>query len=71
MKKKIKIHLTQDTTDSLLIQAIEKQNDSINAIATKSLKFGNKPAETTTYQKLSRNTDFHQQMDRLTELCKA
>ena len=58
--------VTNTQTDSLLIQAIEKQNESINAIAT-SLKFGNKPTETTTYQKPSTNMDFHQQMDRLTE----
>ncbi len=58
--------VTNTQTDSLLIQAIEKQNESINAIAT-SLKFGNKPAETTTYKKPSTNMDFHQQMDRLTE----
>ena len=58
--------VTNTQTDSLLIQAIEKQKESIYAIAT-SLKFENKPAETTTYQKPSTNTDFHQQMDRLTE----
>ncbi len=58
--------VTNTQTDSLLIQAIEKQNESINAIAT-SLKFGNKPAENKTYQNPSTNTDFHQQMDRLTE----
>jgi hypothetical protein len=60
--------VTNTQTDSLLIQAIEKQNASINAIAT-SLKFGNKPTETTTYQKPSTNMDFHQQMDRFTESC--
>jgi hypothetical protein len=57
--------LTNTQTDSLLIQEIEKQNESINVIAT-SLNFGNKPAETATYQKPSTNTDFQQQMDRLT-----
>jgi hypothetical protein len=42
--------VTNTQTDSLLIQAIEKENELINAIPT-SLKFGNKPAETRTYQK--------------------
>ncbi|EFX61042.1 hypothetical protein DAPPUDRAFT_340743 [Daphnia pulex] len=44
-EKKVFVNaVSTNQNDSLLIKAIEKQSDSINAIAT-SLKFGNKPAE--------------------------
>jgi hypothetical protein len=50
--------VTNTQTDSLLIKSIEKQNESMNAIAI-SLKFRNKPEEITTYQMPSTNMDTH------------
>ncbi|EFX65897.1 hypothetical protein DAPPUDRAFT_116869 [Daphnia pulex] len=59
--------VSTNQNDSLLIKAIEKQKNSINAIAT-SLKFGNKPAESTTFQNSATvNSNFSQQMEQLTE----
>ena len=58
--------VTNTQTDLLLIKAIEKQKESMNAIAT-SLKFRNKPEEITTYQMPSTNMDKHQRMDSFTE----
>jgi hypothetical protein len=59
--------VSTDQNNSLLIKAIEKQSDFINAIAT-SLKFGNKPAEPTTFQNPATvNSHFSQQMEQLTE----
>jgi hypothetical protein len=67
-EKKVFVNaVSTDQNDSLLIKAIEKQSDSINAIAT-SLKFGNKPAEPTTFQNPATvNSNFSQQMEQLTE----
>jgi hypothetical protein len=67
-EKKVFVNaVSTNQNDSLLIKAIEKQRDSINAIAT-SLKFGNKPAEPTTFQNPATvNSNFSQQMEQLTE----
>ncbi len=66
-EKKVFVNKSTNQNDSLLIKAIEKQSDSINAIAT-SLKFGNKPAEPPTFQNPATvNSNFSQQMEQLTE----
>jgi hypothetical protein len=55
-----------DQKDSLIVQAIEKQNETICAIAT-SLKMGNKPAEANVYNNSVQNSNFDNRLDRLTE----
>jgi hypothetical protein len=55
-----------DQKDSLIVQAIEKQNETICAIAT-SLKMGNKPAEANVYNNSAKNPNFNNRLDRLTE----
>jgi hypothetical protein len=55
-----------DQKDSLIVQAIEKQNETICAIAT-SLKMGNKPAEANVYNNSAQNSNFDNRLDRLTE----
>jgi hypothetical protein len=55
-----------DQKDSLIVQAIEKQNETIFAIAT-SLKMGNKPAEANVYNNSAQNSNFDNRLDRLNE----
>jgi hypothetical protein len=53
-----------DQKDSLIVQAIEKQNETIFAIVT-SLKMGNKPSEANVYNNSAQNSNFDNRLDRL------
>ncbi len=55
-----------DQKDSLIVQAIENQNETIYAIAT-SLKMGNKPDEANVYNNSAQNSNFDNRLDRLNE----